>query len=1028
MIQEEDVDANGSFIDIIQLNDEFIIMCTNGRVYKLHNIDQSKVAEVTNKEHGDFNDSFLVQVALDRVVNNKLQSKVNAFCYVSTMDGDMYIACASDNISFITKDRIEIIQYPKNVIKIKKILNLDNYIVGLTISGSFVEICPYTKTMHAVKGIKEEVIDDLRVLESNNEYIELLVLSPPNEVNTRSMKVLDFPSMKSKNQLTLPGTSWLVSQQKSAINMYFISGTENENNFIQTIEIKSIIETDPIQRFMKFLQRGHYEEAEEFAKQFNLSLEPLHEARVKNSLMTLQGVKPSSKSFIKTFQQLMEQLTLIKDSKFLVSLRINEISDRGSMTTFLEYLLKNIDTNEYQSETNEINELLLRLETIRLIDPNECNMQWQKILYHKDMARVAMDFFKTDVLLSCLIWSRHSSSIIPNLNLDQFHKWLSNIPSTIEPFELIQWLKHFSPCFLQIYPHEMTHLVDMCLDRTRALQFSNSWPEIGLEFINNINNIFNDVKFMFVDVRRSYHNNMEKIQQLIFTLEEMAVLKKSYLLTMTLDDYCKRSIEETAFRLLQRIQMSNLKRMVNDFLYPIFMERGGTPEDTIVKYIQFLCSNKNLGYWQERAVTSIDLLHNEENRLNSALSVLKVSPVPWSDVVLPLAALGTTSSHPLASSIYIEYKTQSIKIIKVKYQWPVDYYDLNQDRVKLVFRIMKIDKPEMIDDIKTLIQSSPEIAIEAYFHLLNHLVEQGRIEEFADLVKNISEDLELSGELFGMVTNAFIRLIDEDDFGDDNQAENFMEALKLMVNLLKTSEDENVFNLNQKTVNNLKNIVKIRRILNFKVNLKHLKSSKTKTEMMEKGITSIATDVDEKKSIDGMWSKIDLLVSTFGFDHLHGYKLLCLKLNNLYVTCHVIDVLCMSTDVVDQKEIESALELVILAIAQQIAYFENNLKPNFDHYDPLTLPIAYEFLVKCLPHFDLFHHRNILQLINWMRIGRYYYPYNVIEATRNERVVDKSIFTSKMSNGNQTNGSRRRETFSIFDEDDFVEVKQVRKF
>lgn len=438
-------------------------MCSNGRVYKLDNVDQTKLAEIANNTIDgtvEFNETILV--ALEIVTSTKLSSKISAFCCISTLDGEMYVACAADYVAFITNDRIERIKYPNDVSPIKKIFNMESYVLSLTDSGNFVEICPYTKTMYLVKQNINDlagVIDDLRVLESNNEYIELLVQSKP-ESNSRSMKVLDFPSMKCKNQLTLPGTSWLVSQQKSAVNMHFISGTKNEDDFIQTIEIKRIIETDPNERFKKLLLRGHFKEAEVFAKQFNLSLEPLHEAQVKKSLMSLQAIKPSSSLFERTFKELMEQLTTIEDPKFLVSIRANEIPDRGSMTTFLEYLLKSINTNEYQKETNEINELLLRLETLRLIDPDECNMQWQKFLYHKDMARVAMEFFKTDVLLSCLIWSRHSSSIMPNLHLEQFHKWLNLIPSTLEPFQLIQWLKHFSPCFLQIYPNEMTHLVD----------------------------------------------------------------------------------------------------------------------------------------------------------------------------------------------------------------------------------------------------------------------------------------------------------------------------------------------------------------------------------------------------------------------------------------------------------------------------------------------------------------------------------------------------------------------------------------
>lgn len=165
----------------------------------------------------------------------------------------------------------------------------------------------------------------------------------------------------------------------------------------------------------------------------------------------------------------------------------------------LDFILNNfILFQKFADETNEINELLLRLETLRLIDPDECNMEWQKFLYNKGLFNEAKDYFKNDVLLSNLIWSRHASTIIPTINLENFRKWLYEIPNSIEAFQIIQWLTHFAPCFLQAYPKEMNTMVEWALQRTRSLQFSNLWPEVGLEFINKIMAIFAGIKFMFV--------------------------------------------------------------------------------------------------------------------------------------------------------------------------------------------------------------------------------------------------------------------------------------------------------------------------------------------------------------------------------------------------------------------------------------------------------------------------------------------------------------------------------------------------
>jgi len=75
---------------------------------------------------------------------------------------------------------------------------------------------------------------------------------------------------------------------------------------------------------------------------------------------------------------------------------------------------------------------------------------------------------------------------------------------------------------------------------------------------------------------------MEKLKTIIYALESISVLKVSYDLSLTLDDYIKDSLIETSLSILQRIQINNLKSMVNNFLYPIFMEKGLTPAASIV--------------------------------------------------------------------------------------------------------------------------------------------------------------------------------------------------------------------------------------------------------------------------------------------------------------------------------------------------------------------------------------------------------------------------------------------------------------
>lgn len=144
-------------------------------------------------------------------------------------------------------------------------------------------------------------------------------------------------------------------------------------------------------------------------------------------------------------------------------------------------------------------------------------MEWQKFVHDKNLIKTCTNYFKSviwidlsenefplfifciskfqNISIACVIWSRHSSSIVKYMKIAELEKILDAIPCNVEPFEILQWLKHFVPSVSQTFPPSIKILVDWCIKKTKSFQYSNLWPEIGLEFINNIYTIFADIKF-----------------------------------------------------------------------------------------------------------------------------------------------------------------------------------------------------------------------------------------------------------------------------------------------------------------------------------------------------------------------------------------------------------------------------------------------------------------------------------------------------------------------------------------------------
>lgn len=66
--------------------------------------------------------------------------------------------------------------------------------IALTNSGHLLEICPYTRTVNKCHTARRQsvLIEDLLVIESSEENIELLLLTKPTE-DGRFIKIVEYP-------------------------------------------------------------------------------------------------------------------------------------------------------------------------------------------------------------------------------------------------------------------------------------------------------------------------------------------------------------------------------------------------------------------------------------------------------------------------------------------------------------------------------------------------------------------------------------------------------------------------------------------------------------------------------------------------------------------------------------------------------------------------------------------------------------------------------------------------------------------
>lgn len=181
------------------------------------------------------------------------------------------------------------------------------------------------------------------------------------------------------------------------------------------------------------------------------------------------------------------------------------------------------------------------MRTLELIDPFECNWKWQQFVFETNLVNVLVQMFKVDMCQACLVWKQHSSAIVPFIDPPvAVEQLLRAIPTDTLPFDVVLWLRHFVPIVAQIHPAVVGQMTEWCIEKTRALQYAQGWPQVGLEFITNIVGIFNGIPSVLSylsENERHTETNVKKMNTVMHVLQDLSVLKTTYNLSLTLDDY-----------------------------------------------------------------------------------------------------------------------------------------------------------------------------------------------------------------------------------------------------------------------------------------------------------------------------------------------------------------------------------------------------------------------------------------------------------------------------------------------------------
>lgn len=134
VVEEEDIRCETTFKKIVQINDEYFILLSNGRIYKLSNIEEKALSDSMLSFNGNetclMNESHLKNVSLNCITKTKFPKSVYSFCRVMTCDGELFVIAGEGFIYLVnaeSDDSFTAIPYIKGFKRVTKIFNLDSF-------------------------------------------------------------------------------------------------------------------------------------------------------------------------------------------------------------------------------------------------------------------------------------------------------------------------------------------------------------------------------------------------------------------------------------------------------------------------------------------------------------------------------------------------------------------------------------------------------------------------------------------------------------------------------------------------------------------------------------------------------------------------------------------------------------------------------------------------------------------------------------------------------------------------------------
>lgn len=396
------------------------------------------------------------------------------------------------------------------------------------------------------------------------------------------------------------------------------------------------------------------------------------------------------------------------------------------------------------------------------------------------------------------------------------------------------------------------------------------------------------------------------------------------------------------------------------------------------RYIDHLTKYRTaIRTWLERAVMCLQLITNQMVKMEYALSIAKLAPVPWPVEMNPIIELRSLS-HSYAKEIDQEYKMQQVKMLRVKYGWSMDS---KEDDTKFVLRMVTQNRDDLLTDLEIFKKFTSKI-FETNFYCVYYLAFAGHIHKAQQYLQTLSdEEAKTCYYKIARITPQTIG----DSMHKTEIYENWIELLRFVMH-------KDIGQENREQINDIMNLHLLKKsALAMSVTTDELPKKDKVEEFLDAGINKLlqVLRTTEKNLADVIWQNVKVLAGALKVNQFDIVFKLEQTVNNIHFTTLLAKIF-RDEDVGDNNEY---IKMAVTLISQQ---YRQTLTDSvcLDEIESFAFPMAYLYAqkVKGVARVD------VEQLINFAHIGaNAFEPHQVqqflednvdkVDSVRNKRTV-----------------------------------------